>query len=292
MNLTAVRTENHAYVTTPQEVARIIVMGVCTRSVPMRNGFYEYLQFGSGLNPKSQCQAGCGQTFAAYDRDNVVTLVDLLPSPQTIRIYPTDGRDSGLRVLLQGPDANGKAVLTTDANTGLTMPGEYVSIVAPFASSVNTFTKLTGIQKDQTYGPLQFFQVDSVTGVELPLSGMEPNEMTASYRRYLLNGIPNFTCNCSSSSLVQLTVQARLDFQPVQVETDYLSLPNVPALVEEAISIRFSRMDSGSANQKSMYHHARALSLLNGQLDLYEGKVSTAISVPIFGSRRLRRQPV
>jgi hypothetical protein len=292
MTLSAVKTASYAYVTTPQEVARIIVMGVCTAPVSLRNGFYEYLKFGAGLNPKTACQAGCGQTFAAYDRDNVVTLSDLLTTAQTIRIYPTDARDIGLRVLLQGVDANGQVILTTDPNTGLSAPGEYVALASPFVNSANYFTKITGIQKDQTYGPLQFFQVDPTTGVETVLSGMEPNEQQASYRRYLLNGIPAFNCNCAQPSLVQMTVQARLDFIPCQNETDYLSLPCVPALVEEAISLRFSRMDSGSANQKSGFHHMRAIALLSGQLDLYSGKVSTAIRVPLWGSQKLRRQPV
>jgi hypothetical protein len=51
-------------------------------------------------------------------------------------------------------------------------------------------------------------------------------------------------------------------------------------------------MDSSNASTRSQEHHVAALRLLCGQLDLYEGKVSTAIKVPIFGSQRMRRQPV
>lgn len=289
MNLSAVKTCNYAYVTTPQEVARIVVMGVCNQPVVMRNGFYEYLRFGYGLQPKTTCNALCGQSFSTFDRDNVVTLSDLVTSsPQTIRIYPTDSRDAGLMTLIQGLDSNRLAVLTTNPNTGLSQPGEYITLAFPFVDSVNTYTKITGMQKDQTYGPVQYFQVDPVTGTELPLSGMEPNEYQASYRRYLLNGIPNFACNCQQPGLVQITCQCRLEFQPVINETDYLSIPNVPAVIEESISLRYSKMDSANAAQQSALHHQRALALLNGQLDLYEGKISTAIGVPIFGSNRLR----
>jgi hypothetical protein len=140
---------------------------------------------------------------------------------------------------------------------------------------------------------LQFFQVDAITGDETALSTMEPNEGVASYRRYLISGITNNQVCCSSTaSDLQITAQGRLDFIPVANETDYLLIQNVPALIEESMSIRFSRMHSFSAAQQSGLHHARALALLNGQLDMFQGKVSTAIKVPIFGSDKMRRQPV
>ena len=291
LNLTASIFNGSAYVVTPREIARLIVMGVCQHPVQIRNGFYEYLQFGRGLQPKN-CRSGqCGSQFQAYERDNVVTFSPLLSTPQFIRVYPTDIRDTSLRVLLQGKDQNNQVILTTDPGTGLSAPGEYLPLAFPFSTSANQYSSISGIQKDQTYGPIQFFQVDTTTGTEIPLSAMDPNESSAAYRRYLISGIPNQNLCCAApSSPLQITAQGRIDFMPVQNETDYLTIPCVPALVEEAQSIRFSRIENGA--EQSAMHHARALALLNGQLDLYEGKVNTAISVPIFGSNRPRRQPV
>lgn len=292
MVISGTPSNNSLYVTTPREVARLIVLAVCQTPIRIRNGFYEYLQFGSGLKPKTCRVSGCGQTFEGYERDNVVTLADLLSTPQTIRCYPSDARDSGRRVLIQGKDANGQVILNTDPGTGLSAPGEYVVLAFPFADTVNTFSTITGIQKDYTWGPVQLFQVDPSTAVETALSAMEPNEGVANYRRYLVNGIPSVNLCCTSPSTVQLQAQARLDFIPAVNETDYLMIQNVPALVEESMSIRYSRMDTGNAAEKSALHHARALSLLNGQLDLYSGKTNTAVKVPLFGSDRMRRQPV
>lgn len=294
MNLTASKVCNHAYVTTPREVARITDMDVCKRPLQMRNGFYEYLHFGPGLEPKDwrdRCIGG-GCNMAAYDRDNVVTLFDFLTTPQNLRFYPTDARDAGFRVLAQGLDQNGQVILTTDPGTGLGAPGEYIALGFPFVDSVNTFSRVNGLQKDQTYGPVQIFQIDPTTGVETALSTMETNENVASYRRYLLNGIPNFNCNCQQPGLVQMTAKVRFDFIPVQNETDYVQIPNVPALIEESISIRYSRMDSGNAQQQAISHHMRAIALLNGHLDSQLGKTSVAVRVPIFGSNRLHRQLV
>jgi hypothetical protein len=293
LNLSALVVNHSAYVVVPREIGRLVGIGLCDHPVMIRNGFYEYLQFGAGLQPK-QCGTGwCNDQLQAYERDNVVTFSPLLSTPQLIRVYPSDTRDTARRVLIQGRDQNSKVVLTTDPNTGQSAPGEYLQLAFPFSTSVNQFSTISGIQKDQTYGPLEFFQVDPGTGAEVALSAMDPNEGAASYRRYLINGIPSQKLCCiTPGAPLQLSAIGRLDFIPVSNETDYLTIQCVPALTEEAQSIRFSRMDSSSASQQSMLHHARALALLNGQLDAFEGKVNTAISVPIFGSARLRPQPI
>ena len=291
LNLTATVSNGSVYVVTPREIARLVVLGVCQQPVRIRNNFYEYLQFGSGLQPKT-CQSGtCGQAFQAFERDSVVTFTDLLPTPQLIRIFITDIRDVGLRVLLQGKDQNGQVILASDPNTGISSLGEYIVLASPFVTSVNQFSVINGIQKDETFGPLQFFQVDPASGVEVALSAMEPSEGAASYRRYLINGIPAQNLCCSGAGTVQITAQGRLDFIPVENETDYLTIPNVPALIEESMSIRLGKMEIGASSEQSMIHHAKALALLNGQLDAYQGKTSTAIRMPLFGSNKMRRQP-
>lgn len=281
-----------AYVTAPREIARLIVMGVCDQPIHIRNGFYEYLKYGDGLQPKT-CRIGnCGQVFQSYERDNVPILGSLLSTPQIIRIYVTDVRDVGRRVLLQGRDNNLQTVLTTDPGTGRSAPGEYIVLNSPFVDSVNQYSSLTGIMKDSTWGMVHFYQVDPVTAVEQVLSSMEPSEGQANYRRYLITGIPSVNLCCQSGGALQIHAQGRLDFIPVANENDYLTVPCVPALVEEAMSIRLSRMDTAGAAQQSALHHMRAIALLNGQLDTYQGKVNTAVRVPIFGSQYLTRQPV
>lgn len=278
-----------AYVTTPREVARLTDAAVCTKPIHIRNGFYEYLQYGAGLQPKT-CTPFCGSTFQAYERDPVVTLAPMLPTAQKIRVFPTDPRDVGKRVLIQGKDQNRMTVLTTDPGTGKSAPGEYLVIASPFATSLHEFLgPLTGLQKDETFGPVQIVQVDPVTGNETALSVMQTNEASAYYRQYLVSGIPNLrSACCVTVGTLQLTAKARLDFVPVSNETDYLLIPNVPALIEESMSLRFNKMDSGNSVQMSAVHHGKALALLNGQLDAYEGKTQTAIKVPIFGSFKLR----
>lgn len=286
-------TNGHAYITTPQDIARLIVMDVCRRPVPMRNGFYEFLEFGRGLQPKlrgGSCGT-CATNTQTFDRDSVVTLSDQTVSPAIIRFYPTDSADANRRVLVQGVDKNGMVVLGTDITTQKAIFGEYIALTVPFTDTINQYSRLTGFIKDRTLGPVTIFQVDPVTGAQTLLSSMDANEVTASYRRYLLNNLPNHCCN-QPAGTVQIDAQAKLDFVPVASDPDYLLIQSIPALIEEAMAIKYSRMDAAGAPQLEAKHHAKALSILNGQLDHYEGKVSAAIKVPIFGSARLRPQPV
>lgn len=287
-----VQVTNHiAYFRTPQEIARAIVLDVCNIPRFIRNGFYEYLQFGTGKRPRG-CSSNCCDTQQAYDRPDVPTLLPFPTNlPQGIRIYPTDSADVGKRVILQGLDQNGLPVLGTDPTTGGSMLGETVALTLPFSTSVNQWQSITGIIKDPTKGPIKIFTVDPTTGDQTELSAMDPNETTAAYRQYLVGGLPTHCCR-QPNGTVQIYAQCKLDFQPVAASTDYLIIPNLEALKEECQSYRYASMDNDLSAKLEAKHHQKAIQLLNGQLDHYEGKVRTAIGVPIFGSQRLTRQPV
>lgn len=299
MQFTVSLTNRYAYITTPHDIARVIVLTVCDKPIRIRNGFYEFLQFGAGLQPKSSsCVYGssvqaceCNTTMQAYERDTVVTLTDQTISPATLRFYPTSSSDVGKRILVQGVDQNGQVIYGVDIETKAAILGEYVNLTLPYVDTANQFTQITGFLKAQTVDQVQIFQVDPDTGDQLELSSMAPTEVTAQYRKYLLNGLPTRCCN-SSSGTVQVTGQVKFDYVPVQSDPDYVLIQSLPALIEEAQSIKYSRIDSPKAPELEMKHHAKALALLNGQLDHYLGKTQTAIKVPIFGSNRARLQPI
>lgn len=291
----------YAYITTPQEIARLEFIDLCRRPIPIRNRFFEYLQFGIGLQPRpNSCGngqivnggCGCGTITAAFERDNVYTLSDFPGTPQYVRIFPTDDADLGKLVLVHGNDQNDVPVTTTDPLTGVTVFGEYVAITSPFAQTINQFIgPLMGLNKEPTTGFVKFFAVDPSTGNQVPLSSMEPNETTSNYRRYLLNGLPAKCCDTALGT-VTLTSQARLDFTPVNADSDYLMIQSIPALAQEAQAQRYAKMDTVAAAKLEAKHHQKAINLLNGQLDLKFGKTQTAIIVPLFGSDRLRLNPV
>ncbi len=273
--------------TTPRDVARVTGIDVCKKPVLLRNQFYEYMEFGTGQRPQSCSQNRLCENLGAWDRGRVVTFADLTPPNKKLRAYLTNASDAGKRVFYSGKDQFDNVIVTQDGLLNVT--GEFVILGSPFIDTVFQYTELSGIQKDETNGPVQIFQVDTVTGDETLLVTMEPGETTASYRRYFVNGIP---CSCCSSPTIQVSTLVKLDLIPAVVDTDYLLIGNLAALKEECQSIRMSDMDSVAAKKISDKHHAAALRILFGELDHYVGKEKVSIRVPIFGSDRLRRQPI
>jgi len=281
-----------SFFVTPHNVARVIVLDVCKIPIALRNGFYEYLLFGTGLQPK-----GCGpqlcqpNTVQAFERDSVSTLADFPATPQYLRFYPTNSADVGRRIVPQGNDQNGKPITATDIDTQTAAFGETIYMVSPFSTSINQFANVSGILKELTLGQVLIYTVDPTTGVSTYLSTMEPNETTAQYRRYFINGLP---CNCCSTpgGVVQVSAKVKLDFVPLVNAQDYLNIPNIPAIYEQCQANRYGTIDSENASKLEAKHHARAIQLLCGQLDHVQGKIQTAVRVPIFGSDRLRLQPI
>ena len=292
MAFTVVPVNQAAYIITPREVARPVAFDVCKRPIPMRNGLWEYLEFGTGLHPRgcgANCASGCGGPPQAFERDPVPCLNPLPATPQVIRCYFTNAADAGRRVVIQGSDANGMTIYGVDPLTQTATQGEVIYLAGPFADSLNQIIP-TGFIKEATLGPVQFFTIDA-SGNQTLLSTMQPGETTASYRRYLIDGLPS-SCCLTPGGAVKVSAYCRLDFVPVQNDQDPLSIQSIPALIEECQSIRYSRMDSAQAPALEKKHHDKALALLNGQLDAYQGKIIPAVRVSLFGSDRLRRQPI
>jgi hypothetical protein len=282
-------------IVTPQEVARIILLDVCKHPVRIENEFYEYLQFGPGMHPKgcSTISTPCGP-LAAFERETVVTFTALLSTPQYIRAYASDPNDVGRKCLIQGKDANGAYVRFVDAGTGNSGLGESLTLSSPFTDSASLYSEITGVQKVKTFGEVEFFQVDPTTGAETSLLVMQPAEMTASYRKYYISGLPSNCCtSCTTTSTnLQVLAMCKLDFVPVTCDSDYLRIMSVPALIDECMSIRYGRIDTPGAQQLSQAKHASALRILFGQLDNYLGKERPAIQRHIFGSQPMRMQPI
>lgn len=279
------------YFVVPREVARVIVLDVNTCPVKLQNEWYEFLDYGRGLQPKPCKSNVCEGPTQAYDRNFVPILGTLNPGPQTIRVFPVDARDVGKVVIVQGADQNGNVVTTTDPVTNQTISGEAIILEQPFTNSINQFTTITGIEKDTTFGPVTIQQVNPTTGSSTVLSSMEPTETSAAYRRYLVNNLP---CQSPTTGAgIQVTAMCKLEYVPIASDSDYLGIPCIPALLAECECLRYENMDNQKAQQMAVQKHAKALSLLFGQLDHYLGRERPAISVSLFGPRRhLRYQPI
>lgn len=281
-------TRDNPYITAPREVARITAIDVCKRPMQIRNEWYEFLDFGTGL------RGGCGsvcEPAMAFQRGGiggtVVTAFDFKPPNKIIRIYPTNSADIGKHVLIQGKDQFGAPVTSTDGSN--IFSGEFLTLAQPFTEGSEELSELTGIQKDLTNGQVQIFQVNTDTGEQSLLTIMEASEEVSGYHRIYINNLPGACCR---EGIYQITAMVKLAFVPVRVSTDYLLIGNLPALIAEAQAIRMESMDSASSKQQAAQYHAKALSFLGGELDHFVGRQRVSVSVPLWNSDRLRHQPV
>lgn len=278
------------YITLPREVARLEAVTICNRPIPIQNSFFEYLQFGNGRLP--QCRARCNP-LQVYSRNNSVTFINMTNAPQLLVAYIGDAADVGKRILFQGLDNNNNTVYSQDGFNRVT--GIFLTFESPFVVSPFAFNQILGIQKDVTNAPVQIFQMDPTTGAQVLLLTMEPSETTASYRRYYFDPLPFACCPVSNQAdpqLVQVTAIAKLEPIPVQVQTDWLLLQNLEAIISECQSIRMSEVDTSEAQAMSMKFHKDAVRLLMSELTHYLGLDEPAIIFRPFGSARLSRQKI
>jgi hypothetical protein len=286
-------TRSTPYITLPREVARLEAIDVCGRPVALNNQFFEYLLFGNGRMPQQDRWRNCWcPRTSAFTRNNAVTFLEMENAPQYITAYPTDAQDAGKSVLVQGLDADGSTVYSQ--NGPRQVNGIFMPLVPPTPSQTPmTFSSLTGIQKDVTVGPVRFYQHDPTTGDETLLLTMEPTETVASYRRYYLNGLPQNCCySPNGNDLVQVTALAKMEIIPVVVDTDYLLIQNLEAIIEECQSVRYSEMDATSSKAMAEERHKQAIGYLNGELDHYLGKRFPAVNFAPFGNAHLRKQKI
>jgi hypothetical protein len=263
------------YITLSQEFARIINMAVGEYPIYIHNEFYEVLPGGVGPMPSSNCSDWCG-TVAGYERGIWTTSVDLTATNNGLRVYITDVRDVGSRILVIGLDQNGNEIYSQD---GLhTVTGAYITFASPFADLGFIVSKIKAIVKPVTFGDILLYQVDQTTGVEVLLSRYKASETQPAYRRYYISPLP--AC-CTSGSSFTVTAIAKVEYIPAIRDTDPLIIGNIPALTEMVQALRYYSQDVIASHQLGAAHEKRAIKLMRQELEHYMGLENPAVAVDI-----------
>ena len=271
------------YITCPREIARVAGAQICRMPVRIQNDWYEFLEAGVGQKPVNSCT--CQQPpIEMYDRGSFPTAYDVPSTASYIRAYYTNALDVNRRVLITGLDQNGNKIYSLDGSNNTT--GFFLSLDTPYVTSTFLVSAITGVQKDVTMGDVVLYAVDPTTGAETLLARYAPTETIPSLRRYYLNGLP-VNC-CDGATTAQVTVQAKMEFVPVSIDTDFLLIGNLPALIEECKSIRHGKMDSPEMKQISIAEHKLAIMHLNNELKHYMGTMQPAISFAPCGTANPR----
>lgn len=273
------------YITLPSTYARMIAMDVCRSPVRIQNEWYEVMDAGIGL------QTPCTRNMCsmeAFERGTVNTAYDLTATNQKIRVYLTDGRDVGKRIIFAAAkDNNGNGIYQTDGSNEIL--GLKLEMTVPFVTSSMIVTSFGAIAKDDTYGDVVIKQVDATTGDEVLLSRLGPREMNPAYRRYFLSGVPINCCSDPTVTTVQVTAMCKFEFVTAVWPTDFLLIGNIPALKQICQAIRHEEIDNPTSKALAINEQRAAVRMLNQELTHYTGKKQIAVTVAPFGNARLDR---
>lgn len=285
-------TRTDPYITCPPEIARLGGMAVCNFPIRIQNQWYEFLEAGIGPVPKP-CGRGFQDPLEAYERGVFPTAYNLVGTNSLLRVYISDVRDLGRRMLISGTDLAGNVLYSTDGNAQAV--GTYLTFEQPFFTTAFVVTSISAVQKDITFGDVRLYAVDATTGVETLLSKYGPTEQNPAYRRYFINSIPPTSCLSpafNQQTIVQVKAMAKLEFMPVKYPTDFLIIGNIPALKEECMSIRYGEMDTDTGSILAAKKHKLAIRLLNQELTHYLGKDRIAVNFAPFGTAKLEHQNI
>ena len=279
--------------TAPRTVARITDMSICRTPIRIQNEYFEFLEYGCGLQrPLPNCQSACASescaTMQALDRGMFPTTVDITAG-QKLRVFLTESADVGKKIFFSGTDINDDAF--TEIVNGVQVNGFYITLASPFVDSTAALNTLTGIMKEITYGPVRIYGLDTTTGDVTLLATLAPGDTSPTYRRYFLTGLPTQCTDCDSATgVVQVTGMAKIEYNPVANDSDFMTIGNLDALKAECQAIRLEEMDNMNAATLAKSKHKDATRLLNEEIIHYLGKETPALSCKPWGRDTLERR--
>lgn len=265
---------NQACITMPRQVLAIDAMSVCQCFTTVRNGWYEFLEQGPGIQT-----ADCGYLQCIDRGGGHVAFDDIEGLDKRIKVYADRSESATARILLQGWDTNGNQIYSLDGTT--VVEGEYVSISTTPQFTVNKFAALTGVQKPATNGIVRLYEFNTVSGqATKALAFYEPSETLPNYRRYLLAGL-NSLVDADNGEHKSVTAMVSLQHIPVVSDLDYLVVGNLAALKDACVSVKLKEEGKTAESQAML---AEAVRLINAEQLRFEGQGTAIVPRVIGGS--------
>ena len=274
-------------VTMPRPIASLEAVRSC-ESIPISNDWYQFLPFmGAGWD-------GCGSS--RFECLGLVPTFKDVCNPAIIRTWLQNTDDAGKTVLYQGTDANGKWIRTNEG--GEWIDGERVVLADPYVDTVNSFTSITGVQKDITIDRILIYKV--FTSGPVHIATYEYDEIAPSYQRFRISKRSAFvvnSCNCRQTPTLTnpVTVEAliKLAYSPVTRDTDFLIIGNLGALRLGLMAMKAEQDGDLTAANVLWFGDQRnnrigCIPMLNQELRTMQGDRVEVRSTP-QGSARLSR---
>lgn len=244
----------------PRIVGTILATNICGRRVPQKDFWYEFLQFGRDdwpFLPADFRGVQCGGN-AQFVNEGTSSVFANVPCNQNfyVRAYPSIQADVGKKITIFGIDGDGQTIRTMQ--NGTLQDGVVLTLSSPFAVSPFTVRRIDYVIKEKTQGVVRLYFFD---GTQLwDCATYEPTETTPSYNFSRLVG---FRRGCTCNNLMSIEALVKMDFVPVERDTDLVQIRSTRAIKH---MIQCIRHEDSSKYELAAIAETNAFRELNYQL--------------------------
>ena len=218
---------NSQLMSLPPQIDTIEKVAVARQVLPLHDKIYEFLDF--GWSTRDETLPNGSGVWEVLERGNFPTMVDIPAPGNQLTIKCDVADDAGQQVLLLGYDTSTPPNWIRTQVGGVWQDGEIVQMTQnPGTTSINGFSRLTGVQPALTGVPLAG-QWWIYAGTTL-LSNYQYFENSPTYKRYLIPFV--------NETVTTVELIGKLAFIPVTKPTDYPVIQNMAALKLAARAIK------------------------------------------------------
>lgn len=247
----------------PGIVATLEGVRACHHPVRVENEWYRMLP---GFNPES------------HDTDDMwFEYVDNVPSfrqlcaPRILRVFPSSSRDVGRKIKFLGWDKNKTWVRTVQG--GIMQDGEIVILDLPFNDTLNEFTSITAVVKDETDQTVRVFSKPAVNDILTPFGIYEYWETIPTYQRFRIHGRRDRLeqPGCCPKNVIEAEV--KLAYVPVKHDDDILAIGNRPGLELAVMGVK--ALDDGDTAKADVLLYGNGINQRIGAVPLLNNEIRT-----------------
>lgn len=242
----------------PREMETIEAIAVCNSPVPIESQWYEFNEHGPG---PSDCLCG-----AVVDRDEVCSFDNVVGTGKKLAVFCDRNEGAGKYINLQFYTEFGQWAQSTF--DGAVIDGEQIAI--PSTAGTYNYTTSTvkaggliRVSKDITLGVVRLYEYTPSTGALRPLAYYQPDEEVPVYRRTLVPGLENTSCEQQ-----KVTARAKLRFIPVRVDGSFVMISHKEAL---RLACKAVLKEEQDVYNEAAINWGIAYRLLNAQLHHHKG---------------------
>lgn len=242
----------------PREMETIEAIATCDSGRPIESQWYEFNEHGLG-------GAGC-PCGVVTDRGEVCSFDNVTGANKKLAVFCDRNEGADKFINLQFYNEFGQWVTSEDSGT--VIDGEKIAIPST-AGSYNYTTNtvkpggLIRVSKDITLGVVRLYEYNTVTAALKPLAYYQPDEEVPVYRRTLVPGLENSSCDQQ-----KVTVRAKLRFIPVRVDGSFVMISHRDALRCACKAVLKEEQD---VYNEANINWGIAYKLLNAQLHHHQG---------------------